>query len=133
MNPIVTSWQRHENRVKYDGPDSVTIDDETITLKESHMPVQTELPDHQLNNVLRFVKMAALNKVLGLKTATFNTLKRLGVKRDGRMAARKVPKGSDQGDVGSIIRWMDGIQPTDKKAVAQIVKIDATCCRRVGG
>jgi hypothetical protein len=97
------------------------------------MPVETKLPKNQYNNTIRFVKNAPLERVKALKTATYNSLKRLGVKRDERRAKRKTPAGSDQGDVMSIVTWMDRVGPGDKAAVKQIVEIDATCCRRVKG
>lgn len=133
MNSIVAAWQKHEKTDKYSGPDSAMLLDVKFVLKEEEMPVQTELPKNQMNNVLRLIKTASLDQVKALKTATYNELKRLGAKRDGRKAARKIPSGSDQGDIMSIVQWMSRVSPADKKAVDQIIKIDATCCRRVGG
>jgi hypothetical protein len=134
MNQIVTAWQNHVRRNRYDGPDSVGLDDETLSLGgETSMPVETKLPANHFNNVIRLVKTASLDRVKVLKTATYNALKRLGVARDARLARVKVPAGSDQGDVRSVIVWMDRVGPQHKAAVRQIRVIDATCCKRVQG
>ena len=97
------------------------------------MPVEKHLPDNQFNNIIRLVKMADLERVKHIKTATFLALKRLKAKRRVVNAKRKIPKGSDQVDIGSFITWMSKVQAVDKKAIEQIVSIDATACRRVEG
>ena len=97
------------------------------------MPVVKYLPENQFNNVIRAIKTGSLERVKEYKTATFFALKRLGAKRRVVNAKRKVPDGSDQVDVGSFITWLNKVQVGDKKAIAQIVAIDATACRRVEG
>lgn len=92
-----------------------------------------KLPPNQFNNVIRYVKRAELDRVKSLRTATFNTLKRLGVARDPSKAVRGVPKGSDQGDMMSIFVWMDKTTPANRPAVRQVVAIDATATARVNG
>lgn len=97
------------------------------------MSVEKHLPPGQFDSVMRYVKITTLDRVKALKTATWSTLKRLGVKRDVRRAKRRVPMGSDQGNPRSIIDWLNKVQPEDVEAVRQVVEIDATCCRRVNG
>jgi len=97
------------------------------------MPVEKHLPAGQFNNVIRLIKLGSIDQVKSLKTATWNAMKRLGISRNKKVAKVKVPKGSDQVDIGSLIAWMDKIEPGDKKAVGQVVIIDATACRRVDG
>jgi len=94
------------------------------------MPVQAELPKGQYRSVIRLVKRANLGRAMVLKTATHNALKRLGVKRDPSKAVPGMPRGSDQGNIRSIIVWMDNVGPGDVKAVRQIVAVDATCVAR---
>jgi len=97
------------------------------------MPVDKHLPEGQFNNVIRMIKLGSIDQVKSLKTATWNTLKRLDISRNKAVAKVKVPKGSDQVDIGSLIAWMGKVELGDKKAVKQVVAIDATACRRVDG
>lgn len=95
--------------------------------------VEKHLPKRQFDSVIRLIKTSPLDRVKAIKTATFQALKRLKIKRDVRHARKTLPKGSDQGDVRSIVVWLEKIKPGDKKAIDQLIAIDATCCRRVGG
>ena len=97
------------------------------------MPIEKHLPENQFNNIIRMIKMGSMNVVKEIKTATFLALKRLGATRRPVNARKKIPAGSDQVDVGSFITWMNKVQASDKKAVEQIVIIDATACRRAEG
>lgn len=91
---------------------------------------QRHLPPNQLNTVIRFIKKAPLDRVAVLRQATFDSLRRLGVKRNVGKAVAGVPAGSDQGDVQSLIVWMGRITAADREAVAQLVAIDATAVQR---
>ena len=95
------------------------------------MPVEAKLPPNHFSNVIRLIKNAPLDRAKVLKTATWETLRRLGVKRDPSKAVSGLPKGSDQGDIMSLVAWMYRIKPEDKEAVEQVVAIDATCYARV--
>lgn len=97
------------------------------------MPREYTLPSKHLDNVIRLIKMAPLDHVKQLRSAVWNNLKRLGLKRDLKLARKKIPKGSDQFDVGSIITWMGNIPKADAKAKQQLLVIDATACRRTDG
>ncbi len=97
------------------------------------MPREFTLPPKHMDNVIRLLKMAPLDHVKHLRTASWNNLKRLELKRNLKVARKKVPKGSDQFDLGSIITWMKNIPKTDKKAKNQLLVIDATACRRMAG
>ena len=97
------------------------------------MAVEKKLLDGQLNNVIRMIKQGPMERVLSIKTMTHKTLKRLKVKRDATKARTKLPRGSDQVNVGTLFTWLNSIGKEDEGAVKQLVVIDATCCRRVGG
>ncbi len=97
------------------------------------MPVEKHLPENHMNNIIRVIKMSSMDVVKEIKTATFLALKRLGVKRRVVNARKKIPKGSDQVDIGSFVTWLNKVQVEDKKAIEQIVIIDATACRRTEG
>ena len=97
------------------------------------MPREFTLQSKHMDNVIRLINMAPFDHVKHLRTAAWANLKRLGLKRNAKLARMKIPKGSDQFDLGSIITWMEKIPKTDKKAVRQLLVIDATICRRMGG
>ena len=100
------------------------------------MPVQIELPDNQFDTVIRNIKQMSIDNVNFLRYHTFHTLKRLRVKRDLTKAVAGIPDGSDHLNMQSIVVWMNKIAAkTDqtKKAIAQIVSIDAACCGRTTG
>jgi len=90
-----------------------------------------ELPKNHFNNVIRAIKLGEIVRVREIRTATFNTLKRLGVERDLKCGIRKTPAGSDQVDIGSIVTWLKKITADDTAAIKQLVTIDATACKRM--
>jgi len=97
------------------------------------MPVVREMLAEHLNSVIRGLNNGEVGRAKSIRSATFAALKRLGAKRDLRRAVRKVPKGSDQFDVGSIVVWLSRIGKDDAKAIDQVIVIDATATVRVKG
>ena len=89
-----------------------------------------QLPPDHYANVIRGIRTGTSDTAMSVRTATHATLKRLGVKRDKGKAPKRTPKGSDQFSTGALIEWLNRVKPTDKKAVAQVVKIDACACER---
>lgn len=99
--------------------------------QRSDPKAMAELPKNQYRNVIRFLSEASLSNVLELKTITYINLKRLGVKRNLTKAIKfNSRRGSVQVDVGSIRNWLRLVTTKDKKAIAQLVAIDATACSR---
>ena len=98
------------------------------------MPVEKNLPPTQFNNVVRWIKQTEVDRLKGLTVATAATIARLHV-RSVRMrnAIKGVPEGSDHFDSGSLVEWMNKVQPEDQEAVAQVLAIDATARARLGG
>ena len=88
------------------------------------------MPKNHFNNVLRLILRSDVTRVMVLRNATHAALKRLGAARDPSKAAKKMPKGSDQGDMMSIITWLQGVDKSDAEAVAQVVALDATAYSR---
>ena len=110
------------------------LDGQKIILQEDgKMPREFTLQPKHMDNVIRLIHMAPFDHVKHLRTASYNHLKRLGLKRNAKLARTKIPKGSDQFDLGSIITWMEKIPKTDNKATRQLLVIDATACRRMEG
>lgn len=115
-----------------DSEDTVDIDGENRTMAErGRLPDEViELSRGHFNNVIRLIARLPLTEVGMIRTLTYNSLKRIGVKRDLTKAILGVPRGSSQTDVNSIRQWMDKIRATDKRAVKQLIAIDATVCAR---
>ena len=95
----------------------------------SDLRVKT-LSKNDFNNVIRFLKTAPLESIKQVRTETYNNLKRLQVKRDLDACPGGIPKGSDQVDTGTLIAWLRGVEKQYEKAVAQVIAIDACCCKR---
>lgn len=143
MNHYVKNWTvSREDSI----PDSIQIDGENRVMAQRKKP-QTEfvkdsssadgtnkrlthLSKNHFNNVVRFVKTAELEAVKQLRSETYNNLKRLNLKRDLSACPVGIPKGSDQVDVGTLIRFLRGIEETHEKAVQQLIALDAACCKR---
>jgi hypothetical protein len=77
--------------------------------------------------------MADAGRLNGLKVAVSNTMDRLKLAADPTKAVAGLPAGSDQFDSGSIITWLNKIGPADRRAVRQVIAIDATLRSRLGG
>ena len=158
MNKIVASWNKQEARKRYNGPDSIKVDGQKLQIGEidsmasRKKPVTEpvldndavnkdknaekslivhELSKHDFDSLLWYISRSSHDRVMILRGATFNTLKRLGIKRNKKKAIKSVPKKANgQGDAGSIVVWLSKIQPTHKKSITQLIKIDATICVR---
>lgn len=88
------------------------------------------LPKRDLNTVIRMILNGPRDRAEYIRNVTFRNLKRLGVERNLSKAHTKLPDGSDQIDIGSIVTWMDKIQPEHKRSVWQLIEIDATAVSR---
>lgn len=159
MNRIVSAWQKYENKIKYEGPDSITIDGEKIRTEEGtngmaarkkpHItPVRdndvvnkngkaenslvvNELSEQGFYSVIYTLLTANSDKSLSIRTASWGTLKRLRVKRDTSEAISKIPKNvSAQWDSGTLVQWMNNIESIHKTSIKQLVAIDATAVSR---
>jgi len=158
MNKIVGSWNKYQERKKYDGPDSIIIDDqkfqigETDSMAARKKPVTEpvldnnvvkknkkaeqslivhELSKHDFHSLIKYLLVSPVHRAQIIRTATWTTLKRLRIKRDSTKALKRVPKGvSNQGDAGSIVVWLSKIKPEHKKSIKQLIQIDATAYAR---
>lgn len=157
MNKIIDFWNRHESKSKYVGPDAVKIDDQKIQVGAEDMaerkspvtePVRDndvvnknrnaerslvvrELSKPEFNNVIRYILRGTQDAARSIREITFENVKRLKLKRNMAKAITKTPKGSDQADSGTLVRWMRDIQITDKISVRQLIALDATCVYRM--
>ncbi len=95
------------------------------------MAINLTLSQKHFNNIIRSINRSNVATAGSIETATKNALERLGVERDVSKAVTSLPKGSDQGDVGAIVAWLKKIQSNNKRAIRQIVVIDATAAKRV--
>ena len=131
LGRFVNKW-RVQKKPVYDGPDALVIDGIKLQFEEKNMPVLVELNKAQYNKTIRMVKQAGIDRLKFVRTATYVALKRLGVKRDLTKAAKKTPYGSEQYNTGNLVAWLARVSSSDKKAVKQIVAIDATAVARMG-
>ncbi len=133
MNRIVDLWDKHQERPKYNGPDSIKIDDETEIQFEGDvkMSLDTSLDKTQFRNLVRAIKNMGLDRVKNIRTVSFESLKRLKVKRDLTKAVKGIPKGSDQYSEAAVFNWLRKVGPTNKRAVSQVIAIDATAVSRM--
>lgn len=129
MNKLVQIWSRPRAA---DSIDTVEIDGEKrIMANRARLPNEViELPRSGFFNIIRLIHKLPLDHIAQIRSVTYETLKRLGVKRDLEKAVTAIPKGSSQVDVGTIVAWMRKIQAKDKRAIRQLVAIDATVCKR---
>ena len=132
MNRFAALWNKHEERLKPDGPDGLTLGDQRVVFEEETMPVQKNLPQGHLDSVIRMIFREGRDRVVSLQHATHNTLKRLKVRRNLTRAVVAMPAGSDQVDLMSLFVWMNKVTREDKAAIAQVVAIDATASSRLG-
>ncbi len=139
MNRIVDAWNRSQRRRPV-GPDSISIDGEERFFEEKKMAdgVEFALTKQVFAKYVRMAKSLGLEKVREVRTITWEALKRLGVKRDLSKAVKGVPKGSDQLNVSNVILWLrsvprEGEDKYSKKAVRQVVALDATLHNRLVG
>ncbi len=131
MGRFVNRWRVQKEPV-YDGPDALVVDGIKLQFEEKNMPVLVELTKVQYNKTIRMVRTAGIERLKFVRTATYVALRRLGVKRDLSKAVKKTPHGSDQHNTGNLVTWLARVSPTDKKAVRQVVAIDATAVARMG-
>lgn len=130
MNQIVQAWNRCSNRKKHEGPDSLTVEDITVQFdKDSDMKTEA-LTSEQFDTIIRLVKEAELGRVNGIRGLTFSAMKRLQVKRDKMKAVKGIPKASCQVNLGSFTTWLSSVCKDNKKAMEQIIAIDATAVKR---
>jgi len=161
MNRIVTAWQRSQAKSKYEGPDTFVFGDEKFQIQDEEEMAQRKKPDlgphinsdekkvsetlvdidriqkellpDDFNSVIRTIKRTRMDEVIYLRNATEASLKRLKVRRDKRQSVKGLPDASDHHDFGSIVTWMSKLQnkKTYKKAIKQLVAIDATANARI--
>lgn len=89
------------------------------------------LPDNQFGTVIRFVKTSTLDEVECLRLPVIRKLQEVDATRDMALARSRMPRGSDQIDVGSILTWISKIQEGDVESVNQLLIIDATIAEKI--
>lgn len=143
MNQIVDNWKVSKEDYLPDGleihgekrimavrkkpqteyvPDSSCADDTDLRL--------CHLSKKDFSTYIRFIKTTGLENVKLVRTETFNALKRVQAKRDVEACPAGIPSGSDQADVGTLVRWLRSVEKTHEKAIRQLIMLDAACCQR---
>lgn len=94
---------------------------------------QAEMDRQRFRDVVRMIKKASPDRARQIKQATFAALKRLGKKRNPAKAVAGMPDGTDTFNVRTLFDWMDAIKPGDRRAIRQLVELDATADATVKG
>lgn len=100
---------------------------------EESVKTSKALPENQLVANTNMILERSREEASTIRALTFSKLEDLGVKRQLKKAASFDDRHSVNGDVGSLISWIRKIEPEDDDCIEQLVIIDATCCKRVGG
>ena len=95
------------------------------------MSFDTALDRGQFKSLIRAIKTMDLGKVKSIRAATFETLKRVKVKRNLSKAVKGIPKGSDQYNERFVTNWLHKVDTKDIRAVNQVVAVDATAVARM--
>jgi len=109
-------------------PQVTPVLDNSSTEKEAQQVVA--LDKQKFANVIRWINTGPVDRARSIREGSFRALKRLGVSRNMNKAQSDVPDGSDQVSVGTILAWMKRIESGHRKAIRQLVAIDATCVAR---
>ena len=135
MNRLVDIWNKHQANKKSDVPDGLTFGDVVVEFREDkEMTYDTSLDKGQIRALVAAIKSMHNEKANSLRRVSFDTLKRLGVKRDMEKAIAGIPSNTNlQFNEASVVAWMNNIDPNDTKAVKQLVAIDATLVVRTKG
>ena len=131
MHPILKSFNRLAARPRYVGADGLVLDDEKIIFVEKDMPIQVELSQGQMNNIIRLLKTADVSRVQSISVIAVAALSRLHRRRRLQLAATTTPLGSDQYNIGSFVAWTKQLTRADNNAIDQLLVIDATSAARL--
>ena len=98
---------------------------------EESNKVRVELSKQGFDSVINLIKRSGIDRAESLMVSTAAQLKVLKKKRTKAKAVKGQRSGSGQGDVGSINTWIKSVDGKNKKALDQLVAIDATCFARI--
>lgn len=89
-----------------------------------------ELEPRAIENFLRVVQRITPEEAKGVMSAAAVHLSRLGVTPDPTKAYKRPFDGSLSIDIGSMVTWMEKIQPIHRRAIDQLQAIWATASAR---
>jgi hypothetical protein len=93
----------------------------------------TRLPKKRFQSVLQTIAngLPGSPELKTLRTATYARLRELGVERD-LSRARPVPADENREtcEVDAVIRWVGRIGKRDRRALGQLIVVDATVVKR---
>lgn len=107
-------------------------------VKDSSKADGTNKIDHRLDSkdfdrYVRYCFRGNTGGVEQLRDTCKIHLGRLKAKTNLSKARKSPPEASDQANLQSVYRWMEGLERGHKKAIEQIVVLHATAVRRLGG
>jgi hypothetical protein len=94
--------------------------------------IESQLPQGQFNNFVRWAKTVEHGKVMTMVTLLESTMSRLRLTPDLTKAVKGLPDGSDQFDSGALKIWLNSLRRRgDRAAKAQVLAIYATIQSRL--
>ena len=90
------------------------------------------LSKQAFNQMIRIIKTAPIARARLVRTAARGALNRLGIKADSSKVVAGIPKGHDHFNGMSVSAWFDKVKAEHKRAIRQVVAIDATATARMG-
>ena len=94
--------------------------------------VVVELSKEQLRHYLRMINRIAPESAKAIAESASMHLARLGVARDLSKSRVEAFDGALSMDVGTLLTWMSKIQTEHKRAIVQLVTLDASASTRAG-
>jgi len=109
MNQAVASWNRHEQKPKYDGPDSILVDGnkQFLPVEDSVMEADSRVGINQ-HAVVALALYGTQDRVENLYRQTKPAVKRLRVRMRGVEPFVVPPDGQgSHPNLHDVIRWLD--------------------------
>lgn len=95
--------------------------------------VNLAMEPHQFNKIIRLIKHGDISRVIQLQAATAEHMQRLRKSRDLKKAVPgPAPEASHQVNIQDFVRWAERLTKRARRAVGQLVAIDATLHARTG-
>lgn len=91
-----------------------------------------ELSDSSFLHFLRMLNRMEPSAAAAVAQISMQNLQRLKVKRDMTKARVESYAGDMNADVGTMLDWFAKVQPNHRKAIKQLVTLDASAERRAG-
>jgi len=90
-----------------------------------------ELDGRDFLSVIRMVKTTPVEEIAQIRSAVIKRVQQLDLETDIKLYWSRTPRGSDQFDPSSIIKWVEKINPEDAEAISQLLQLEATIREKI--